>query len=332
MEKGKLSERILERSVLKQLQGQKGLEGILTKMAAGGDFAALNMEEEEALVTAVASVSSDIEDIGRLAVIKASNNVAVSGADQAGIMLDILLPPDTEESRLKFLIKQAALTAKELETVIIGGHTEITDSVRLPVITATGIGRVKRSMLLGKGSSRPGDDIVMTKWIGLEGSAFIVKERKEELKARFTPALIESLEDMSKELSIIKEARICRENMVHEMHDLSSGGVFAGLWELSKASGLGLVADLKKIDIRQETVELCEYFKINPYELKSSGSLLFTTDRGYEVVERLKEAKIRATVIGKLTDNKDRIIVNEDEERYLDSPRGDEWDKVMTGG
>ena len=59
---------------------------------------------------------------------------------------------------------------------------------------------------------------------------------------------------------------------VSAMHDVTEGGVFGALWEMAEASGVGLEIDLKKIPIRQETIEICEFFNLNPYQLISSGS------------------------------------------------------------
>ena len=56
------------------------------------------------------------------------------------------------------------------------------------------------------------------------------------------------------------------------MHDVTEGGIYGALWELAEASGVGLEIDLKAIPIRQETVEVCEQFHLNPYQLISSGS------------------------------------------------------------
>ena len=42
---------------------------------------------------------------------------------------------------------------------------------------------------------------------------------------------------------------------VFAMHDVTEGGIFGALWEMAEASGVGLEIDVKKIPIRQETVE-----------------------------------------------------------------------------
>ena len=103
-------------------------------------------------------------------------------------------------------------------------------------------------------------------------------------------------------------------------------------WEMAQASGVGLTVDLKKVPLRQETVEICEFFDLNPYQLISSGSMLMACDRGYDVVEALRKEGIRASVVGKFTDSHDKIIhYDENETRYLEPPKPDELYKVETG-
>ncbi len=64
------------------------------------------------------------------------------------------------------------------------------------------------------------------------------------------------------------------------MHDASEGGIFAGLWEMAEGAGVGLTIDMKKLPLRQETVEVCEYCNVNPYELRSGGSLIIASPEG----------------------------------------------------
>ncbi|MCI5621145.1 MAG: AIR synthase-related protein, partial [Lachnospiraceae bacterium] len=94
-------------------------------------------------------------------------------------------------------------------------------------------------------------------------------------------------------------------------------------------SGVGLEIDLKKIPIRQETVEVCEYFHINPYRLISSGCMLMAAADGNRLVMELKKAGIEAAVIGKATDSNDRVLINEDERRFLEQPQTDELYQVV---
>lgn len=112
------------------------------------------------------------------------------------------------------------------------------------------------------------------------------------------------------------------------MHDVTEGGVFGALWEMAEASGVGLDIDLKKIPIRQETIEICEVYDINPYLLISSGAMLIGTDHGSRLVEELTRAGIHASVIGYAVEGRDRIVRNGDEKRFLEPPKTDELYKV----
>ena len=74
-------------------------------------------------------------------------------------------------------------------------------------------------------------------------------------------------------------------------------------------------------------MEICEFFDINPYKLLSGGCLLIAATDGNAVVMELEKAGIPAVVIGKATDRKDRVLINEDERRFLETAQTDElWD------
>lgn len=85
---------------------------------------------------------------------------------------------------------------------------------------------------------------------------------------------------------------------------------------------MGLSVELKKIPLKQETVELCDFIDVNPYLLPSLGALLIACDHGEQLVRGLRQEGIAAAVIGSFTSSNDRIIVNDDETRYLEPPRG----------
>ena len=104
------------------------------------------------------------------------------------------------------------------------------------------------------------------------------------------------------------------------MHDISDGGIFAALWDFSEKAKVGIEVNLKAIPIKQETVEFTEIFRINPYWMKSAGSLLMATNNATGLVEELKKNGIHSAIIGKTTDNNDKKIINGDEVRYLDKP------------
>ena len=205
---------------------------------------------------------------------------------------------------------------------------EVTRAVTQPVISVTGVGKVREDRLVSTAGAKPGQDILVTKWIGIEGTSIIAKEKEKELLEHFSAAFVDTAKGFDQYLSVLPDSRIAVEHGVSAMHDVTEGGIYGALWEVAEASGIGLEIDLKAIPIRQETVEICEYFELNPYYLISSGCMLMAADRGHDLVRKLEAAGIPAAVIGKATDGRARRIWNGGEESYLERPKTDELYKI----
>ena len=220
-------------------------------------------------------------------------------------------------------------SCKALNIQIMGGHTEITKGVTKPVLSLAAVGKVKEEAFVKTGGAKPGNDVVITKWIGLEGTSILAKAKEAELLQKFPPKLIYDSKNFDKFLSVAPEAAPAVKSGVTAMHDVTEGGVFGALWELAESSGVGLLIDLRKIPVKQETVEICNFFDINPYELMSGGSMLMTAEDGNRLVMDLQAAGIEATIIGKCTDNNDRVLINGEMRRFLEPAKTDELYKVI---
>ena len=327
MKLGKVPESILKRSVLDQIKHRR--DEVLVGPAIGEDCSVLSLKEDEVLVISTDPITGTEHDIGTLAVHITANDIASNGAEVIGIMLSVLLPEHTEENKLKTIMKDIETVCSLLNIEVMGGHTEVTKAVNQPIITVTGIGKMKRSELIKTAGAKPGQEIVMSKWAGLEGTAIIAKAKEEELLSRYSASFIDGAKRMIDFISVLPDSRIARKVGVTSMHDVTEGGIFGALWEIGYAAGFGLEVDLKKILIKQETVEICEFFNINPYKLISSGCMLMVTDKANLLVESLLAEGIPAAVIGRITEGSDRIICNGDEIRYLEPPKSDELYKVL---
>ncbi len=352
MNQGKISDSVLRRSVLKYLKENNSTVNsacqIMSEAKAGADYALFAVPEKE-VATATAVTVGQGAGAAVEAIINAANNLICGGAEIFGVTISILLPESANESELKEVMEEALRYARMHRITVLGGHTAVSRDVAQTVITVTAIGsgtgfKVKKC--------KPGMDIVMSKWIGLQGTAKIAAHKKEELLQKLPKRLVQEAisfgcagtqKDMSAEcaktdigevyMSVVPEAQIAMRHGVCLMHDVSGGGIFRALWELSDLTGTGILAEMKKIPIRQETVEICEVFGLNPYELLSGGALLMITEDGEALAEALYAEGIPAKVIGKLTDNHDKALLNrsyESEEiRYLERPKFDEIDKIL---
>lgn len=327
MKAGKISESILGRSVLRQLH--TGGQEILTKPGIGADYAAIRAKDGEEMVLAVNPITRTRSRIGISGVYEALNNVVCSGAKPLGVMVSLLVPTQMKEPQLRDLMKQVDEACGKAGAEVLGGHTEVTRLVKEPLITVTGIGKVQKGRRIPSDGVRPGMDIVASKWIGLEGTAILAREREQELLQRYAQPFIHKAQGFSEQLSILPEAAVATKFGVCAMHDVSEGGVFGALWEMAQASDAGLEIELRKIPIRQETVEICEFFDINPYKLISGGCLLMAAEDGSDLVRQLDGAGVHAAVIGKATGGNDRVVINDGERRFLETAQTDELYKVI---
>lgn len=325
MKIGKIPESTLKKVILEQLGTKR--EEVLIGPGIGEDCAALKLKEGEVFVLSTDPITGAAEEAGRLAVHVTANDLISSGAEPVGLMLTVLLPPETKEKELRQLSSEVQEECVKLGIAVIGGHTEVTDAVRKPLISVTGVGKVKEDQLLSTKGARPGQDIVVTKYIGLEGTGIIAREQEDLLGKRFSAEFLDEAKACLEYVSVVPEGKIAQA-YASAMHDITEGGIYGALWEVAQASGVGLEVTIEDIPVKQHTVELCEFFDLNPYQLISSGSMLITTDHGNALVRELEQEGIKASVIGRTTDSKDKIIYRDGKAASLEAPKQDELYKI----
>lgn len=337
---------MLARSVLKHVRKQNRTYGAETSAFIGQDYAELSVGEGETLVITEAVACEPY-----IAWIKAMNNAACAGTVVRGVRLFLLLPADGEERVVKQYMQTLNALADKTGIQILGGHTQVDSACARARILVTALG--ERGMYQQRVKEiSPGYDIVMTKRTGLLGTDLLARRTEERLRGRFSESYIRGACCTPDEYSIIPDMRAavcgkrtaeCRAGcdaesdmdagagyQIYYMHDISHGGVYGALWQLAVRLGKGIEICHKAIPIRQETVELCEFYNLNPYMLEGTGSLLLVTDCGDAVVGTLAEQGISAAVIGKVQSGRDKAVLMGRETRYLSPVCGDEIYKVLS--
>lgn len=326
MEIGKVPETVLKRAIFRQIHTKR--EEVLVGAGVGEDCAVMQLAPDEVFVLSTDPITGTSKSMGALAIQITANDLASAGAEPVGVLLTVLLPPSADEPLIRQLMQEVESACGQLNIQVMGGHTEITAAVNQPLISVTGVGKIKKDQLVTTGGARVGDDVVVTKWIGIEGTSIIAKEKEEELLSRFARPFVEEAKNFDQFLSVVPEAAIAVKSGVNAMHDVTEGGIYGALWELAEASGVGLEIDLKAIPVRQETVEICECFRLNPYQLISSGCMLMTSGDGRKLVRDLEQAGIKATLIGRCVEGKAKKVVNGEDTAYLERPKTDELYKI----
>lgn len=338
MREGKLSEPIMKRSVLRQLTAKYDNSAVKAGIKTGSDAAVVRTDNGTCFAVAVSSYALESEKAAWFAVNAAVNKLAAAGvavgkgADNTAnsdsgaitISLSILLPEDFEEQNLKKIMCTVDEACTQLHIQVADADISTTRAVNAPVFQVTAYGEIMSEDAFNRANVKTGQDIVVTKYIGLEGTAVLSIEEEELLLKRYTEAFIHQAQSFVLYASVLGEAAVALRHGATAMHAMGQGGILGALRELAESCDIGLEADLKKIPIKQETVEICELFGYNPYQLISGGSLLVIAEDGYGLVRELEKHEISATVIGKVTDGNDRVILRDDERRFIDLPQMDE--------
>lgn len=327
MKIGKIPESILKRQVFKQL-GSERVE-VLIGSGVGEDCAAIVVDEDETVVLSTDPITGTSKDIGNLAITVTLNDIASSGAEPFGVLVTILLPPESDEKELSVIMEDIDKACKESKVSVVGGHTEVTDIVRKPLISVTGVGKAKKNKLISTAGAKPGMGLLVTKSIGLEGTAIIAKEKEKELLSYFPKHMVEQAKDLDNSISVVNDGMIAAQNGAKAMHDITEGGILGALWEMAEASGIGLEIDMAKIPVLQETIEICEFYDINPYKLISSGSMLIAANDIENIQKALKDKGIDSSYIGKCTAGADRVVFYDENTLFLTPPSTDELYKVI---
>lgn len=322
MRTGKVSENVLKRSILKRCGSKQ--EDMVQGPGVGRDCAIFHVKENQYCMTSVETVVTDRAERMRHGVFHAVNNLVCYGARPVSVSLSITLPECGEESVLRELIDRADESCREIGAALSGGHTEVSAAVSQPLVTVCAMGMAQETAAALSGI-RPGLDLVMTGYAGMEGTALLAREKEAELLTRFPLDLVKTAQRFDQDLYLGKVSEIALECDTKAMHDISQGGVFGALWELCERGGVGMEADLKKIPLKQETVEICEIFGLNPYCMLSGNAMLAAAEDGQKLVMELAKHGIFAMLIGRTTDKKDKILFNGEESRFLEKPAQDEW-------
>ena len=335
MRKGKLDNECLERLVL----GRSGMKRpeVIVGPGIGEDCAVIDFGEFECVLS-TDPITASPSRIGTLAVHVCCNDVASNGVEPLGIMLTILLPLSVTEEEISEITRQADEAAKELGVQIIGGHTEVTDIVTMPIVSATAIGRAQKGFSVGGSSNKsdpaPGDLIVVTKELAIEGVAIAAELKENELAALLTTEEIERAKQKIENISVVKEGVIAGKIGASAMHDVTEGGILGAVWETCRQSNTGAEIIASSLPFDDTTMSICALLDLDPMRLISSGSMLiYIQEEKWPVLsEQLMAAGISASVIGsvKPQDCGVVMVMKNGETEEVDPPGPDEIYKLRS--
>ena len=211
------------------------------------------------------------------------------------------------------------------------------------------------------GCLKPGDELVVACPVALKGTSVIAKSKKDKLAERFSAGFIQNCiflwdsygaqREVESQTAVNEQSdthsdtqagaqagqsekhsvvwKIAEEAGASALYAMGEGGFLSALWKMAEASEVGLEVDFRKVLIRQETIEVCEIFDLNPYKLQAEGSVLIGIRGGEALVQRLRNEGFMAEIIGQTNSGNDRLLYSGGSARYLERPAADEIYRIL---
>ena len=236
-----------------------------------------------------------------------ANDIAVMGGTPRWLMATLLLPEHTNEETVENIFAQLREACTKLGVTLVGGHTEVTKNVYRPIAVGAMLGEVEKERAVFTSTAEPGDRIVLTKGIAVEGTSILAREASTKLEdSGISNTTIQRAQAMlfTPGISVVEEARIaCEVVDVHAMHDPTEGGISGGLVEIARGANVGFVIQEETIPILPECKEFCEVLGLDPLGLIASGALLATMPASSvsTFIHATAQQGIKAYEIGKVT-------------------------------
>ena len=285
-----------------------------------GEDAALIDFGDRYLVAKTDPITFATDLIGWYVVQVNANDLAVMGATPKWLMATMLFPEGTNHKAIEDAFTQLSEACDSLGIALIGGHTEITYDLPRPIAVGAMLGEVAKDRVVLSSGAKPGDALILTKGIAIEGTSLLAREASDALqKAGVEREMIEGARELlfSPGISVAREAAIACDTIdVHAMHDPTEGGLSTAIAEMAAASGTGALIDAESVPVLPECQAFCSALGLAPLGLIASGALLAATSPADAptLIEALAREGIDAFQIGGVT--------AEDEGLRMRSPEG----------
>ena len=299
----------------------------------GEDAAIINIGSK-AIIISTDPITGATRNIGWLSVHINANDVASYGIKPSWYLCSILLPESSGKKMIKGIMSEIDRACKELKISVIGGHSEISPQLSRPIVIGTMVGETDQKDYVTSSGAKPGNKIILTKSVGLEGTAILATEFQKSLNRRIDRRALKRAIKFLHSISVVKDALIAMKvGGVTAMHDPTEGGLLNAIWEIAEASGVGLEILNSNIPVAEETEEICRILEIDYLRLMSSGALLICCEskKTDQILRSLERNKISASIIGEIISMKEgRYLLKNDGKKIRIKPQAqDELYKVI---
>ncbi|MCD6579854.1 AIR synthase family protein [bacterium] len=259
------------------------------------------------------------------------SDVVMSGLKPKYLTIDLNLPVEINKKELSIIWNTIHRECEKMGIAIISGHTARYLGCNYPMVGgATVIAIGNEDEYIAPIMAKPGDKIIITKGAAIEATGLFAATWPQRIKEIFGESIFNKADALFYEMSVIKDAEIARnfglrENGVTTMHDATEGGVLGGLYEVAKASNVGMIINKKEIIVREEVKAICDHMGIDPYISISEGTLILSvkSHKADALIKEYEKNNITASIIGEITEEQKITIKDGNHEEILEHPNAD---------
>ena len=345
MDAGIIKENILNRTIVKH--ARKNSEGIIEGAGPGIDAAV--MKNGTVISVGTASKEEGIPEISVscLAFLRAANNLYTVCDEVDAVTMSLMVGTGVTEDEIRREMISLENELGKTGACLIHGDSRVLGSIDENEIIVT-INAVGHASQIGESVNNEenirinvtkiiiGDRIVMAGYPGMFEAVTLAKKNKEELLDRFPSELLRRLSndivsrdshivvkdagieetriakesDTSARFEIRNICRLARNNGAKKLHDISNGGLYRALYNLSQYARYGVDIIHENIPVLQEIIELAEYYSLDPYAMNGTGGVLITIASQNEeaLLDELRSMGIPSADIGCFTESNSKVI------------------------
>lgn len=331
---GKISPEIFDELIYPNLGA--GSKSILVGPKHGVDIGVIDLGGDKVMVTTTDPVfivpEYGFERAAWFAIHILVSDAVTSGLAPSFLSIDLNLPLSMTKDQLFTMWKVISEECKKMGMSIISGHTARYHGCNYPMVGgATVICIGEKSKYVSPQMATVGDKVIITKGAAIEATGIFAVAFKDRIEEYFGKDFSLRAEKIFYQMSVVEDALTAvevgtRENGVTAMHDATECGIWGGLYELAKASNVGMRIEKDKIIVLDEVEKICSKFDMEPYSSISEGTLIITCKEAKAelVVKKLKDKNIPSSIVGDvIPEEKGILLVENNRERLLEHPRID---------
>ena len=288
-------------------------DGVIVGPGIGRDAAAIEFGDR-ILVAKTDPITFATEHAATYLVDVNGNDLACLGARPRWLLVTALLPEGITAGEVEEQFAELAAACAARNIALVGGHTEVSAGLDRTILVGMMLGEATREGLLRPGGARPGDRLLLTKAIALEGTALLARERGHELAVVLGDDLVRRAQHLLVEpgISVVRDVdRLLPVGGITALHDPTEGGLGTGVRELASAASCGAVLYEERLPILPETRAIAGAFGLDPLGMLASGALLIAARPGAApaLMSAADEAGIPIADIGEIAPEADGFVL-----------------------